>query len=157
MAFSTQNHGPGLHRPLAEINVTPLVDVMLVLLIVFMITAPMLTTGLKMDLPQAKSAVVIKPKPPLVISISKDGKFAVDADEISSESILAVVQTRMEGDNKRVIQIRADRSGTYGPVIELVDRLVANGFTHVALISDPKSRTAGKPSASAAAVQAPSP
>ncbi len=157
MAFSAQNHGPGLHRPLAEINVTPLVDVMLVLLIVFMITAPMLTTGLKMDLPQAKSAVVIKPKPPLVISISKDGKFAVDADEITSESILAVVQTRMEGDNKRVIQIRADRAGSYGPVIELVDRLVANGFTHVALISDPKSRAAGKPLANAAASPAPTP
>ena len=157
MAFSGQNHGPGLHRPLAEINVTPLVDVMLVLLIVFMITAPMLTTGLKMDLPQAKSAVVIKPKPPLVISISKDGKFAVDADEISSESILAVVQTRMEGDNKRVIQLRADRAGSYGPVIELVDRLVANGFTHVALISDPKSRTAGKPLANTATPPAPSP
>ncbi len=157
MAFSAQNHGPGPHRPLAEINVTPLVDVMLVLLIVFMITAPMLTTGLKMDLPQAKSAVVIKPKPPLVISISKDGKFAVDADEITSESILAVVQTRMEGDNKRVIQIRADRAGSYGPVIELVDRLVANGFTHVALISDPKSRAAGKPLANAAASPAPTP
>ena len=77
MAFSANKSGPGLHRPLADINVTPLVDVMLVLLIVFMITAPMLTTGLKMDLPQARSAVTLKPKPPLVISVTKEGKFAL--------------------------------------------------------------------------------
>lgn len=147
MAMSANRAGEGLHRPLADINVTPLVDVMLVLLIVFMISARLLTTGLKMDLPQAKSSVVIKPKPPVVISITRDGKFAVDADEVPSEQLLGIVQTRMEGDPKRVIQIRADRAGTYGPVIELVDRLVSNGFTHIALISDPKTRAAAKPGA----------
>ena len=157
MAISSNNHGAGLHRPLADINVTPLVDVMLVLLIVFMITAPMLTTGLKMDLPQAKSAVVIKPKPPLVISITKDGRFGVDADEISQDSLMAVVNARMEGDNKRVIQIRADREGSYGPVIALVDQLVSNGFTHIALISDPKVRAAGKTLATSAPAAAPIP
>jgi biopolymer transport protein TolR len=151
MAFAGPKHGAGLHRPLADINVTPLVDVMLVLLIVFMVTTPMLTTGLKMDLPQAKSAVVIKPKPPLVISVTKEGKFAVDADEISPESLLAVVQARMEGDSKRVIQIRGDRAGSYGPVIELIDKLVSNGFTHIALISDPKARASGKAPTPAAA------
>jgi biopolymer transport protein TolR len=145
MAFSSGQHQQaGLHRPLAEINVTPLVDVMLVLLIVFMVTAPMLTTGLKMDLPQAKSATVLKPKPPLVISITKDGRFAVDADEISEDSLLTIVQARMDGDAKRVIQIRADSAGTYGPVIALIDKLVSAGFTHIALISDPKARAAGK-------------
>ena len=142
MAFSAGKHTAGLHRPLADINVTPLVDVMLVLLIVFMITAPMLTTGLKMDLPQARSAVPLKPKPPVVVSVTKDGKYALDNDELPFEQLLPVLQTRMEGDPKRVIQIRGDRNGTYGSVYELVDQLVAHGFTHIALISDPKSRRA---------------
>jgi len=144
MAFSATRHGTGSHRPLSEINVTPLVDVMLVLLIVFMVTAPMLTTGLKLNLPQAKSAVVVKPKPPLVISMTKDGKINVDSDEISLDGLLAVVRARMEGDQKGIIQIRADQAGTYGPVIQVIDLLVSNGFTHVALISDPKSRSAAK-------------
>ena len=67
MAFSNRSlGGSGLHRPLADINVTPLVDVMLVLLIVFMVTAPMLATGLKVDLPQAKAAQTVNPKDPIV-------------------------------------------------------------------------------------------
>ncbi len=140
MAFAANKSGPGLHRPMADINVTPLVDVMLVLLIVFMITAPMLTTGLKMDLPQAKSAVKIKPKPPVVVSVTRDGKFAIDAEEMGFESLLPVIQSRMEGDATRVIQIRGDRNGSYGAVYELVDKLVSHGFTHIALISDPKAR-----------------
>ncbi len=140
MAFAANKSGPGLHRPMADINVTPLVDVMLVLLIVFMITAPMLTTGLKMDLPQAKSAVKIKPKPPVVVSVTRDGKFGIDAEEMGFESLLPVIQSRMEGDATRVIQIRGDRNGSYGAVYELVDKLVSHGFTHIALISDPKAR-----------------
>ena len=143
MAFSPSKPGPGLHRPLADINVTPLVDVMLVLLIVFMITAPMLTTGLKMDLPQARSAVTLKPKPPLVISVTKEGKFALDMDELPAEQLLPAVKERMDGDPKRVIQIRGDRNGSYGPVYELIDTLVVNGFTHIALVSDPRARRAG--------------
>ena len=143
MAFSPNKPGPGPHRPLADINVTPLVDVMLVLLIVFMITAPMLTTGLKMDLPQARSAVTLKPKPPLVISVTKEGKFALDMDELPAEQLLPALKERMDGDPKRVIQIRGDRNGSYGPVYELIDTLVVNGFTHIALVSDPRARRAG--------------
>ena len=140
MAFSPPSHGSGLHRPLADINVTPLVDVMLVLLIVFMVTAPMLTTGLKMDLPQARSALPLKPKPPVVVSVTKEGKFALDMDEMPFEQLLPALQARLEGDPKRVIQIRGDRNGSYGAVYELVDQLVSHGLTHIALVSDPKSR-----------------
>lgn len=143
MAFATNKSGPGLHRPLADINVTPLVDVMLVLLVVFMITAPMLTTGLKMDLPQAKSSIKLKPKPPVVVSVTREGKFAIDMEELPFETLLPVIRSRMEGDATRVIQIRGDRNGSYGAVYELVDRLVSNGYTHIALVSDPKARKVG--------------
>jgi biopolymer transport protein ExbD/biopolymer transport protein TolR len=127
------------HRPLAEINVTPLVDVMLVLLIVFMITAPMMTMGLKVDLPQAKAAQALKPKPPVLISITKDGVMAVGTDEINPDHIIDIVRAKMDGDLTRIIQIKADRNVIYAPVIELVDKLVSNGITHIALVSDPTS------------------
>ncbi len=140
MAFTTNKPGNGLHRPLADINVTPLVDVMLVLLIVFMVTAPMLTTGLKMDLPQARAAQQLKQPQPIVVSVTKDGKYALDMDELPFDMLLPALRARMEGDLKRVIQIRGDRNGSYGAVYELVDQLVQNGMTHVALVSDPKAR-----------------
>ena len=100
----------------------------------------MLTTGLKMDLPQARSALPLKPKPPVVVSVTKEGKFALDMDEMPFEQLLPALQARLEGDPKRVIQIRGDRNGSYGAVYELVDQLVSHGLTHIALVSDPKSR-----------------
>jgi biopolymer transport protein TolR len=142
--MSPSPQGGGLHRPLAEINMTPLVDVMLVLLIVFMITAPMLTVGLKVDLPQAKTAQPLKPQAPIVVSITNAGRFALGADEIEFANLLPALQEKMEGDNKRIIQIRGDRAAAYGPVMELIDMLVSNGITHIALVSDPKSRAAGR-------------
>jgi biopolymer transport protein ExbD len=108
MAFSANKPGDGLHRPLADINVTPLVDVMLVLLIVFMITAPMMTTGLKMDLPQARASQPLKQQQPIVVSVRKDGKFGLDADELPFDALLPALRARMEGDLKRVVQIRGD-------------------------------------------------
>jgi biopolymer transport protein TolR len=143
MSFSSNKSGPGLHRPLADINVTPLVDVMLVLLIVFMITAPMLTTGLKMDLPQARSSVTLKPKPPLVISVTKEGKLMLDMDELTFDQLVPVIQKKMDGDINRIIQIRGDRNSSYGSIFELIDKLVMNGFTRIALVSDPKARQVG--------------
>jgi biopolymer transport protein ExbD len=64
-------------------------------------------------------------------------------DELPAEQLLPAVKERMDGDPKRVIQIRGDRNGSYGPVYELIDTLVVNGFTHIALVSDPRARRAG--------------
>jgi len=75
--------------------------------------------------------------------VTKEGKFALDMDEFPFEQLLPAIQARMEGDLKRVIQIRGDRNGSYGAVYELIDKLVINGFTHIALVSDPKARRAG--------------
>jgi biopolymer transport protein ExbD len=77
-----------------------------------------------------------------VVSVTKDGKFALDADELPFDALLPALRARMEGDTKRIIQIRGDRNGSYGTVYELVDQLVQNGITHLALVSDPKSRRA---------------
>jgi biopolymer transport protein TolR len=140
MAISIQKNNGSGHRPLAEINVTPMVDVMLVLLIVFMITAPMMTMGLKVDLPQAKSAQALKPRPPVLISITKEGAYAIGTDMVSADNIIDLIRSKLEGDLTRIIQIKADRDVNYAPVIQLVDNLVSHGMTHIALVSDPKSR-----------------
>ena len=97
--------GGGLHRPQADINVTPLVDVMLVLLIVFMVTAPMLAQGLKVDLPQAKAAQSFNPKEPIVVSVTASGKVALGQEEMEPSAIVDAVLGRAEGDKTRVIQI----------------------------------------------------
>jgi biopolymer transport protein ExbD/biopolymer transport protein TolR len=134
--------GAGLHRPLAEINVTPLVDVMLVLLIVFMVTAPMLATGLKVDLPQAKSSQQINPKEPIVVSVTSDGRVAIGTETIELDGLVAALLKMTDGDTSRIIQIRADRTANYGSIITVIDQLASNGMVHIALISDPKSRSA---------------
>ena len=148
MAFSNGSDplgGGGLHRPLADINVTPLVDVMLVLLIVFMVTAPMLATGLRVDLPQTKASQPINPKQPIVVSVTADGVIAVGTDTVELPALADKLLGLMEGDNTRLIQIRADKTSPYGAIIGVIDELTANGIVHVALISDPKSRAAAAP------------
>jgi biopolymer transport protein TolR len=134
--------GGGLHRPLADINVTPLVDVMLVLLIVFMVTAPMLATGLKVDLPQVKSSQPINPKDPIVVSVTSDGNVAVGTETMALADLVPALLKLTGGDATRVIQIRADKAATYGAIVGVIDELGSNGMVHIALISDPKSRAA---------------
>ncbi len=134
--------GGGLHRPLADINVTPLVDVMLVLLIVFMVTAPMLATGLKVDLPQAKSSQPVNPKDPIVVSVTSDGTVAVGTDTMAITDLVPALLKMTGGDTTRIIQIRADKLATYGAIVGTLDELASNGMVHIALISDPKSPAA---------------
>jgi biopolymer transport protein TolR len=136
--------GAGLHRPLADINVTPLVDVMLVLLIVFMVTAPMLATGLKVDLPQAKASQPVNPKDPIVVSVTSDGSVAVGTEKMDIADLVAALLRMTGGDTTRIIQIHADRAATYGAIVGVIDQLASNGMVHIALISDAKSRSDGR-------------
>ena len=114
---------------------------MLVLLIVFMITAPMLAQGLKVDLPQAKASQPVNPKEPLVVSVTKDGHVAVGADEVDMADLVGLLLGKAEGDRTRTIQLRADREANYGAIIGVIDTLASNGMVHIALISDPKAKT----------------
>jgi biopolymer transport protein ExbD/biopolymer transport protein TolR len=149
--------GGGLHRPLADINVTPLVDVMLVLLIVFMVTAPMLAQGLKVELPQAKAAQQFNPKEPIVVSVTASGKVALGQDEMEPSAIVEAVMGRAEGDKTRVIQIRADKGANYGQIVAVIDELASNGLVHLALVSDRKSSGMEPKSAPAASATAEAP
>jgi biopolymer transport protein ExbD/biopolymer transport protein TolR len=125
-----------LYEPLAEINVTPLVDVMLVLLIVFMITAPMLASGMKVDLPQAQAIAPLDPKEPVVITVQKDGKLFLGRDEIASSDLVTKLRESYGGEAALVIHLRGDREVAYGQMVSVMDRLAAAGFAKVALLAN---------------------
>ncbi|MDR3376585.1 MAG: biopolymer transporter ExbD [Ancalomicrobiaceae bacterium] len=142
MAFqASQKDGSTLYRPLADINVTPLVDVMLVLLIVFMITAPMLAAGMKVNLPQAKAAMPLKPRAPVVVTISKDGQIQVNGADTATEVLVDTIRARLVGADDDVIHLRGDREAAYGTVVAVMDQLATNGLVKLAIISDRRDQT----------------
>jgi TolR protein len=141
MGFASHNSsGTGLYRSQADINVTPLVDVMLVLLIIFMVTAPMLASGLKVDLPQAKQAQPLNPKEPVVITVAKEGKLSLGAEEIEKAGLIDAVRAKLEGDQARVIHLRGDKEAPYGDVVAIMDLLASNGLTHIAIVADARTK-----------------
>ena len=129
-----------LYQPLADINVTPLVDVMLVLLIIFMITAPLLAKGVKVNLPQAKAAQPLNQKDPIIVTIGKDGKISLGSDATTIEALVNGVRTLMGDDLTRVVHVRGDNNAVYGEVVKVMDRLASNGITHIAIMTNPASR-----------------
>jgi biopolymer transport protein TolR len=137
--------GSGRHRRrrrpvMSEINVTPMVDVMLVLLIVFMVSAPLLTVGVPIDLPQSQAKSLDQTdKEPLAISVSGEGKVFLQNSEIPLDDLVAklkaVTEARGGGADERIF-VRADRKVDYGTVLKVMGRLSGAGFRRLALISD---------------------
>ncbi len=133
---------PGFFRPQAEINVTPFVDVMLVLLIIFMVTAPLLATGVKVDLPQAKAAKPLDPKEPVVVAIDRDGHVALGAEQVERADLVARVKLALGDDLGRTVHLRGDKDAAFGQVVSVMDELAHNGVVHLAIVTDPGSRAA---------------
>ena len=125
-------------RPLMhEINVTPFVDVMLVLLVVFMVTAPLLTVGVPIDLPQTRANVLPSADEPLAVSVDAQGRVFVMETEVEPDALGALL-TEISGANPDVrIFVRGDRAIAYGRVLEVMGAIAAAGFTRVALVSRP--------------------
>jgi biopolymer transport protein TolR len=125
-------------RAMSEINVTPMVDVMLVLLIIFMVTAPLLTSGVEVDLPDAASAAIKGDDEPLAVSVNAQGSIFVQDTEVTLETLasrLAAVGGRNE--DLRIF-VRGDRGIEYGRVMQVVGAINAAGYRKVALITDPR-------------------
>ena len=134
-AFNSDSDGP-----IAAINVTPLVDVMLVLLVIFMVTAPMLQQGVEVDLPKATSAPLKGTAEQVVISIDKDGTVFIGAGnkvEVSQigEKMKAIMANRPE--NERKVYIKGDTALHYGKVMEVMASLHLGGITQIGLVSAP--------------------
>ena len=121
---------------MAEINVTPMVDVMLVLLIIFMVTAPLLVAGVPVDLPDSKAGALQSDNTPIQLSLKRGGKIYLDTLEVPAAALpakLAALRSA-RGDEARVY-VRADKALGYGAVMTVVGEVAAAGFTHVALVS----------------------
>lgn len=125
------------HRPMAEINVTPFVDVMLVLLIVFMVAAPLLTAGVPVDLPQSQAKPIQdEDNKPIEVSISKEGKTFVGETEVEFERLVPLLSAMTQGQQDRRIYIRGDQSLDYGLIMKVIGAVNGAGFSKVALISE---------------------
>ena len=127
----------GRKRPMSEINVTPFVDVMLVLLIIFMVAAPLLTVGVPLDLPKTKAdPLPTAQDEPLTVNIDAEGRIYLQATEIPRAELLAkLTAVAAARDDKRVF-LRADRGLDYGIVMEVMGELNSGGFRKIALVTD---------------------
>jgi len=122
--------------PMSEINVTPMVDVMLVLLIIFMVAAPMLTAGVPVNLPQSKAAPLNEKIEPLAITIKADGQVFIQDTAVAVEELAARLQAITENKPDTRIYVRGDHSLDYGRVMEVMGLITSAGFTKVALITE---------------------
>ncbi|MDB5598581.1 MAG: Biopolymer transport protein ExbD/TolR [Xanthobacteraceae bacterium] len=125
---------------MAEINVTPMVDVMLVLLIIFMVSAPLLTVGVPIDLPQTQAKSLGQDKEPLAVSVDTKGKVFLQNTEISMDELVpklkAITAARGGNNAEERIYVRGDRKVDYGTVMKVMGRLSAAGFARVALVTE---------------------
>jgi biopolymer transport protein TolR len=131
-------------RPvMAEINVTPMVDVMLVLLIIFMVSAPLLTVGVPLDLPQTQAKTLDQDKEPLTVSVNLKGEVYLQNSEVPLEELVAKLKavTEARGGMDERIFVRGDREVNYGTVMKVMGRLSAAGFRRVALVTEVEQGT----------------
>ncbi|WP_294535351.1 protein TolR [uncultured Rhodoblastus sp.] len=145
MAFALRNQDSGSDvPPMADINVTPLVDVMLVLLIVFMVAAPLMAVGVPVDLPKVQAKQLNDQKPPIVVSIDSTGAYFIDQTAIDSDQLLPTLSSNSENDKERRIHVRGDRTIAYGRVMEVMGLINGAGFTKVALVAEAPGQSASK-------------
>ena len=123
-------------RPMAEINVTPFVDVMLVLLIVFMVTAPLLTVGVPVDLPQTRAKSLGEDREPLAVTIDNSGRIFLQNTAIGEEDLVPkLIAISNNGYNQRIF-VRGDKAVDYGKVMQVMGLLNSAGFTRIGLVTD---------------------
>ena len=133
------HRGRRRHGVMSEINVTPMVDVMLVLLIIFMVSAPLLTVGVPIDLPQTQASSLDQAdKEPLAISVNTKGQIFLQNTEIKVEELVPKLQaiSQARGGNDERIYVRGDKTVDYGTVMRVMGRLSAAGFRKVALVTE---------------------
>ncbi len=128
---------------MSEINVTPFVDVMLVLLIIFMVSAPLLTVGVPIDLPQTKAKSLDQDREPLTVSVKNNGQVFLQDSEIKVDELVPKLQaiTQARGGPDERIYVRGDRKVDYGTVMRVMGRLSAAGFRRVALVTEVEQGT----------------
>ena len=125
------------NEPMSEINVTPFVDVMLVLLIIFMVTAPLLTVGVQVDLPETSADTLPEESEPLTLTINSKGEVFIQETKIEFDNLVKKILAVSNNRTDTRIYVRGDKTINYGRVLEVMGKLSGSGFTKVALISEP--------------------
>ncbi len=132
-------NGRGRYRPLAEINVTPLVDVMLVLLIIFMVTAPLMTSGVNVDLPKTDAQPLNTDSQPLSVTIDAKGQIYLQNEKVELDGLVAKLQAIAQSNTDRRIFVRGDKDLAYGRVMQVMGTITQGGFSKVALLAQQPS------------------
>jgi len=124
------------YAPLAEINVTPMVDVMLVLLVIFMITAPLLTVGVPLDLPKSRATTLTAPKQPIIISLNHEGEVFIGDERIAADDLEPRLAALAAEDPSRIVYVRSDRTNTYAQLMDTLGLVNHVGFSKVSLVAE---------------------
>ena len=139
MALSLPPSGEAVedrYAPLAEINVTPMVDVMLVLLVIFMVTAPLLTVGVPLDLPKSRASQLTEPKKPVIISLNRDGGVFIGDEPINADELEPRLAALAAEDPNRIVYVRSDKTNTYAQLMDALGLVNQAGFSKVSLIAE---------------------
>ena len=128
--------GEDRYQPLAEINVTPMVDVMLVLLVIFMVTAPLLTVGVPLDLPKTVAAAITDPKPPVILSLTRVGEVYIGDDRIEPDDLAERLAGLAAEDPTRIVYVRGDQTISYTQLMEALGLVNRAGFSKVTLVAE---------------------
>ena len=139
MAFSPPTSGEAgeyQYQPLAEINVTPMVDVMLVLLVIFMVTAPLLTVGVPLDLPKTEAAAITEPKPPVILSLNRAGEVFIGDERIDPADLEGRLSGLAAEDPTRIVYVRGDKTISYAQLMDALGMVNRAGFAKVSLVAE---------------------
>jgi biopolymer transport protein TolR len=130
-----RRHRRAHRRPISDINVTPFVDVMLVLLIVFMVTAPLLSAGVPVDLPQAQAKPLALEKEPVAVTVDTQGRVFIKDSEVTMENLVATLSSAVQGNLDERIYVRGDKAVSYGQIMQVMGVISSAGFTHIGLVA----------------------
>ena len=130
-----RRRGRSRRQPMSEINVTPMVDVMLVLLIIFMVAAPLLTVGVPIDLPETRAKPMEGDTEPITISVKGDGEVFLQDTEISPDEVVPKLMAIAKNGYEERIYVRGDRDADYGTIMKVMGRISAAGFKRIGLVT----------------------
>jgi len=128
--------GEDRYQPLAEINVTPMVDVMLVLLVIFMVTAPLLTVVVPLDLPKTRAAALTEPKPPVILSLNRRGEVYIGDEQVEPDDLERRLTGLAAEDPSRIVYVRGDQTISYAQLMDALGVVNRAGFAKVSLIAE---------------------
>jgi biopolymer transport protein TolR len=140
MGMMTRSGKGGAHQPMAEINVTPMVDVILVLLIIFMVTSPLMVAGVTVDLPETTAAPMTGQDEPISVTVDSNGDVYIQETKIKKADLATKLQAIVGEKKDSRIFVRGDKTIDYGKVMEVVGAINAAGFTKVALLTEVAGR-----------------